>query len=72
MSPPAPKPPIRTFREFNRHYRLKKRLRNRVRDQAIFAASLFCAVPSGSNWIRFPSYHHVFDDEKKGFAAQLA
>ncbi|HUT53175.1 MAG TPA: polysaccharide deacetylase family protein [bacterium] len=73
MSPPEPKStPVRTYREFNRHYHLKKRVRNRLRDHAVFAASLFCSIPRGSSWIRFPVYHHVFDDERGGFAAQIA
>lgn len=28
--------------------------------------------PVASGWIRFPYYHHVFDDERAGFARQLS
>jgi peptidoglycan/xylan/chitin deacetylase (PgdA/CDA1 family) len=63
--------PVRNFREFNKYYRLKKRLRNRLRDQAVFLASLLRSIPQDSSWIRFPYYHHVFEDERKGFASQL-
>lgn len=33
--------------------------------------SLASRVPTEREWIRCPFYHHVFDDERKGFETQL-
>ncbi|MCC7418392.1 MAG: polysaccharide deacetylase family protein [Acidobacteria bacterium] len=46
-------------------------LRRGARDAAIFGLSLTRSIPTSSDWIRFPYYHHVFDDERAGFEAQL-
>jgi peptidoglycan/xylan/chitin deacetylase (PgdA/CDA1 family) len=68
---PAPAPPaIRTYRERREHSAMA-RLRRAARDLAIFGMSLGRAIPATSNWIRFPYYHHVFDDERRGFHAHL-
>ncbi|MBA3341804.1 MAG: polysaccharide deacetylase family protein [Gemmatimonadaceae bacterium] len=62
---------IRTLREFRHGSSLRDRIRFLARDAVIRALS---RVPRRrvSNWIRFPYYHYVFDDERAGFAAQLA
>ncbi len=62
---------IRTLREFRDSDRLRERIRFLARDAVIRALS-FVPRARVSNWIRFPYYHHVFDDERAGFAAQLA
>jgi peptidoglycan/xylan/chitin deacetylase (PgdA/CDA1 family) len=48
-------------------YRLKKL----VRDVVIYPLSFKLHKMSTSEWIRFPYYHHVFDDERRGFKRQL-
>lgn len=64
--------PARSHREFLNHLSVPQRLRLLARDAALFALSLGRSVESGGTWIRFPYYHHVFDDERGGFARQLA
>lgn len=64
-------PPIRRFQDFTAHHSSAQRLRNRVRDAVVFARSLGRSIGRSSGWIRFPYYHHVFDDEREGFARQL-
>jgi peptidoglycan/xylan/chitin deacetylase (PgdA/CDA1 family) len=49
----------------------KKRLKKLVRDVVIYPLSFKPLTMSPSEWIRFPYYHYVFDDEKHGFERQL-
>jgi peptidoglycan/xylan/chitin deacetylase (PgdA/CDA1 family) len=63
--------PIRTYAEFSRHSGSSERLRNVARDAAVLALSIGRNIRSTSGWIRFPYYHHVFDDERHGFTRQL-
>jgi peptidoglycan/xylan/chitin deacetylase (PgdA/CDA1 family) len=67
----ARKEPVTTFRAWHSFLSPRARLRSRARNAAVFLLSLRSEEPRGSNWIRFPSYHHVFDDERDGFAAHL-
>tara|TARA_B110000438_G_C15760764_1_gene627177 strand:+ start:696 stop:1535 length:840 start_codon:yes stop_codon:yes gene_type:complete len=61
--------PIRTYRDFIKNESLSKRTRAIVRDGMIGVLSRTRSIDKGG--IRFPYYHHVFDDEQKGFARQL-
>ena len=47
------------------------RLRALVRDGAVWALSFAPSSAAPGQWIRFPFYHHVFDDERRGFARHL-
>jgi len=47
------------------------RARSAARNAAILALSTARAPDKNEGWIRFPFYHHVFDDERRGFARQL-
>jgi hypothetical protein len=47
------------------------RLRDAARTTAIAALSTSRDPKRTSGWIRFPYYHHVFDDERQGFARHL-
>jgi peptidoglycan/xylan/chitin deacetylase (PgdA/CDA1 family) len=62
--------PVSTYRQFCAAESPGRRIRARVRDSAITVLSVKQSVPR-SNWIRFPYYHHVFDDQRDGFTAQL-
>ena len=62
---------IQNYRELHRANSLKTRLRTFARDSLIFGLSLTGRPPRDTGWVRFPYYHHVFDDERSGFSRQL-
>lgn len=63
--------PIRTYADFKKFYGNSGRLRTVVRDTAVLTLSIGRSIKNTSGWIRFPYYHHVFDDERHGFTRQL-
>lgn len=63
--------PTRTYREFTALTPLKARARDLARTTALRVMSLGRNIEATTNWLRFPFYHHVFDDERQGFQAQL-
>ena len=63
--------PINNFSDFMSAYSWQQRLRSKVRDSAVVSLSPFKRIPRKDNWIRFPYYHHVFNDERESFARQL-
>jgi hypothetical protein len=69
--------PVRTYRDFIAGQSVAERVRRFARDAAVLALSAFQSPDvvggggGGGGWIRFPFYHHVFDDERDGFARQL-
>ncbi|MDA1090445.1 MAG: polysaccharide deacetylase family protein [Proteobacteria bacterium] len=75
MTDHSPSLPIETYRDFIAGQSVLDRARGVARDAAIRALSTGRSPDQigGKNggWIRFPFYHHVFDDERKGFARQL-
>ncbi len=63
--------PIRTVKAFYKGRDIKSLARAAARQAAIQFKSL-SRNPTGSNgWVRFPYYHHVFDDERSGFETHL-
>lgn len=62
-----PDSPVRRFGDFSSH----RSFRGLLRDSAVFALSMGRSIAKTSGWIRFPYYHHVFDDERRGFSRQL-
>jgi peptidoglycan/xylan/chitin deacetylase (PgdA/CDA1 family) len=64
-------PPTRLYSEFVAAVPTGLRTRWAARDFALRALSLSRRVDRENDWIRFPYYHHVFDDERAGFARQL-
>ncbi len=63
--------PARSYREFTAHWGARQRFRSAARDAAVALLSLRRSIAKTSRWIGFPYYHHVFDDERAGFARQL-
>ncbi|MBF0182606.1 MAG: polysaccharide deacetylase family protein [Magnetococcales bacterium] len=59
------------YADFVNHYPWRGRLRNRLRDSAVFLLSLRAASPVGRRAVRILCYHHLFDDERAGFDRQL-
>lgn len=62
-----PDAPVRNYSDFSR----PGSFRGLLRDTAVFGLSLGRSIGKTSGWVRFPYYHHVFDDEQAGFARQL-
>lgn len=62
---------IRTYAEFCRHQSKRDRMRMIVRDAAVWILSHRRSPRHRFGEIRFPYYHHVFDDERRGFDRQL-
>ncbi len=65
-----PAKPVTTYRAFQAAAPRRERIRARIRNMAITFLAVPRSVPT-TNWIRFPYYHHVFDDERAGFEAHL-
>ena len=63
---------VTSYRQMVEGASTRNRLRTAARSAAIFALSRLRDVPRGSSWLRFPYYHQVFNDERSGFARQLA
>ena len=63
--------PIENFSDFLNAHSWQRQWRNRVRDAAVFLLSSFNHIPRQNHWIRFPYYHHVFNDERTDFASHL-
>ncbi|MBL6948695.1 MAG: polysaccharide deacetylase family protein [Rhodospirillales bacterium] len=62
--------PVRTYRDFAAGQSVLARTRELARDAAIRTLAAGRS-PEKETGIRFPYYHHVFDDERDGFARQL-
>ncbi len=62
---------ITTYAEFTASEGMGIRARTLLRNLVIRATSGGKQIDASSNWVRFPYYHHVFDDERKGFERQL-
>jgi peptidoglycan/xylan/chitin deacetylase (PgdA/CDA1 family) len=60
-----------TLTQFSARTPLSLCLRAAARDAALRVLSWNRRIDSSNNWIRFPFYHHVFEDERAGFHRQL-
>ena len=63
--------PVTTVREFTAGETMLAKARHLARAGAIRTFSTMRSVDTSGGWIRFPYYHHVFDDERRDFARQL-
>lgn len=71
-SPPSARlRPTTTYAQFTAGASWRAPLRAALRDAALRVLAFGRHVDGTSNWIRFPYYHHVFSDERAGFARQL-
>ncbi|MBM09210.1 MAG: hypothetical protein CMF69_06500 [Magnetovibrio sp.] len=68
-TPSSIHPPTRTLTEFIGPVSRSARMRSIARDIALRLLSV--RSQSDQNSIRFPFYHHIFEDEQKGFTRQL-
>lgn len=62
---------VTNYSELKSNYSLNIKVRSILRDITIFLLSMFSKVDNSKEWIRFPFYHHVFDDERKKFDRHL-
>lgn len=62
---------VRTYAEFSATRTITGLLRDAARSAAVAALSIGRSIGKSSGWVRFPYYHHVFDDERAGFERQL-
>lgn len=62
---------ITTYKDYALPLSPKAKMRNLVRESVIYGLSQLRAIDNTTNWVRLPYYHHVFDDERKGFERQL-
>lgn len=62
---------VTSYSEFAEVESPTRRIRRFARDCAVFGLSLPRAIDRTAGWVRFPYYHHVFDDERAGFEKQL-
>ncbi len=62
---------VTKYKEFTSGDTLKLRLRTKLRSEVINTLALRRKITKSTNWLAFPYYHHVFDDEINGFERQL-
>jgi len=63
--------PVTTVRDFSAGETTLAKARHLARAVSLMALSAARSVDAAGGWIRFPYYHHVFDDERRDFARQL-
>jgi peptidoglycan/xylan/chitin deacetylase (PgdA/CDA1 family) len=59
------------YRQISALQPLSERVRLLVRNTAIYLMSRARSIEKSQRRLHFPFYHHVFDDERQGFARQL-
>lgn len=63
---------IRRYSQLSRLYPFKRQMRNAARNAALFMLSRMPRNNPSKEWIRFPFYHHVFEDEIRDFERHLS
>jgi peptidoglycan/xylan/chitin deacetylase (PgdA/CDA1 family) len=62
----------KSYKDLTDSYAFKVRTRAFARESAIYLLSLLPKTESKGGWVWFLGYHHVFNDEKRGFQRHLA
>jgi len=62
---------IKTYADFKGNSSTKYKIRTLFRNLTVASRSISSKIPVNENWIRMVYYHHVFDDERKGFERQI-
>lgn len=62
---------INSIDDLRAYWSLRTKIRTTLRDLSVSVLSLNRSIDNSSGWIRFPYYHHVFEDERRGFERQL-
>lgn len=62
---------VRRYSELTKRHSALRRVRSVARSGAAFLLSRTAQVPTDQDWISFPYYHHVLDDERGGFERHL-
>ncbi|MEO9145217.1 MAG: polysaccharide deacetylase family protein [Ginsengibacter sp.] len=62
---------VKTYTDFKYGQSPKLKVRIIIRDLYLLYKSQMMTFDKPGNWVSFPYYHHVFDDEKSGFEKQL-
>jgi len=63
---------VTTIKQWQEERSFQESLRDSLRNFVVSGLSIVRRIPKSAQQIRFPYYHHVFDDERAGFARQLA
>jgi peptidoglycan/xylan/chitin deacetylase (PgdA/CDA1 family) len=58
-------------RNFSDQLPFHRRARTVVRKTLAWIRSPLVRPPTGREWVHFPLYHHILDDERRGFGRQL-
>ena len=62
---------VTTYQDFIGGRTFVQKLKESAREAAVCALSTSKSLSRNKGCIRFPFYHHVFDDERRGFERQL-
>ncbi|MHB8900481.1 MAG: polysaccharide deacetylase family protein [Thermoguttaceae bacterium] len=62
---------VKRYSQLTRRHSVLRRARSLARSAAALLLSCRARIPTDRDWILFPYYHHVLDDERAGFDRHL-
>jgi peptidoglycan/xylan/chitin deacetylase (PgdA/CDA1 family) len=62
---------VDTYKQITSYWPWWARARGAIRNVSIFLRSRSRRIERTTDWIQFPFYHHVFEDERRGFSRQI-